>query len=287
MDHEMALLMCNQALARPGRLIYDPFTGTGSILLAASFWGALTMGADIDTRVLRDSKLDAAGGRVTTWSNFDDAALQRPLALLRADLAAPPFRRGLHSWAHALVCDPPYGVRAGGRKSGRGPGEAPRAVPEEHRATHIPATAFYPLAECMADLLDAAARALVLHGRLVYFFPAALSDDRPEALPAHPCLELLASSQQLLSTKFGRRLITMRKAREWYPEAAAEAAAAAAVVAASVAAGTLPPAAPGPDGVPSKGRHLHEGPWSKALGAAAHPQDAPRPFVARHRSKCV
>lgn len=43
MDAEMALLMANQALAEPGKLVYDPFVGTGSILVAAAHFGAMTM----------------------------------------------------------------------------------------------------------------------------------------------------------------------------------------------------------------------------------------------------
>jgi tRNA G10 N-methylase Trm11 len=279
----------SQALTRRGHLVYDPFTGTGSILLAAAFFGAMTMGADIDMRVLRDGKFEAAakdgsggGARVTTWSNFDDAALARPLALLRADLAAPPFRRNLPPWAHALICDPPYGVRAGGRKSGgRRLDEtgAPKPIPEHLRATHIPSTAFYPLAECVADLLDAAAAALLPRGRLVYFFPASLAEDFPDALPSHPCLELVANSQQLLSTKFGRRLITMRKVRDWYPGARAEArAAAAAVAAAAEAAAAASVAARA-----ARGLHPHAGgAWSHGLGA---PADAALPFIPSFRSK--
>lgn len=43
MDAEMAFLMANQGLARPGKLVYDPFVGTGSILVAAAHFGAMTM----------------------------------------------------------------------------------------------------------------------------------------------------------------------------------------------------------------------------------------------------
>lgn len=43
MDAEMAFLMANQALAQPGKLVYDPFVGTGSILVAAAHFGAMTM----------------------------------------------------------------------------------------------------------------------------------------------------------------------------------------------------------------------------------------------------
>ena len=38
-DHELALLMCNQALVAHASLIYDPFVGTAGILIAATHWG--------------------------------------------------------------------------------------------------------------------------------------------------------------------------------------------------------------------------------------------------------
>jgi tRNA (guanine10-N2)-methyltransferase len=43
MDAEIAFLMANQGLAGPGKLVYDPFVGTGSILVAAAHFGAMTM----------------------------------------------------------------------------------------------------------------------------------------------------------------------------------------------------------------------------------------------------
>lgn len=43
MDAEVAFLMANQAQAMPGKLVYDPFVGTGSILIAAAHFGAMTM----------------------------------------------------------------------------------------------------------------------------------------------------------------------------------------------------------------------------------------------------
>ena len=49
------------AQVRRGDLVFDPFSGTGSILVAAASLGALTLGADIDIRVLRDGRADARG----------------------------------------------------------------------------------------------------------------------------------------------------------------------------------------------------------------------------------
>lgn len=102
MDAEMAFLMANQAMAKPGKLIYDPFVGTGSILVAAAHFGAMTMvnfvhflfsncfdeeydllfcviyafvntqGADIDIRVVRDGK----GPHCNVWSNFKQVQIK-------------------------------------------------------------------------------------------------------------------------------------------------------------------------------------------------------------------
>ncbi|KAF9690186.1 hypothetical protein SADUNF_Sadunf01G0169500 [Salix dunnii] len=296
MDAEMAFLMANQAQVMPGKLVYDPFVGTGSILVAAAHFGAMTMGADIDIRAVRDGR----GPDCNVWSNFKQYGLPLPVALLRADNNLPPWRPGLkevivfdsgyfflntmipfhplgawlvraltvdemcegygsgsfeclaasltmregnteennsmslvaptqfHCIFDAILCDPPYGVRAGGRKSG---GRkllkgivGPYTVPDDKRTDHIPSTAPYSLAECVHDLLDLAARMLVMGGRLVYFYPVLRENDVVENhFPEHPCFKLIASSEQILSSRYSRVLLTMVKTGS-YTEKVAEAA---------------------------------------------------------------
>ncbi len=53
MEAEMSLLMASMALAGPGKLIYDPFAGTGSMLYASAVFGAMAFGSDIDGRPMR------------------------------------------------------------------------------------------------------------------------------------------------------------------------------------------------------------------------------------------
>ena len=65
-DTEVAFSMANQVQAAPGKLVYDPFVGTGSILVSAAHFGAMTMGANIDIRVMRDGH----GPDCNVWSNF-------------------------------------------------------------------------------------------------------------------------------------------------------------------------------------------------------------------------
>ncbi|XP_051146506.1 uncharacterized protein LOC127262048 [Andrographis paniculata] len=212
MDAEMAFLMANQAQVKPGKLVFDPFVGTGSILIAAAHYGAMTMGADIDIRVVRDGRSPDCN----VWSNFKQYGLPMPISLLRADNNLPPWRTGLKEMFDAIICDPPYGVRAGGRKSGgrkllKGAVD-PYTVPDEKRTDHIPSTAPYSLMECIHDLLDLAARMLVLGGRLVYFYPVLRDEDSPEpSFPEHPCFKLAATCEQILSYRYSRVLLTMVK----------------------------------------------------------------------------
>ncbi|KAG9151847.1 hypothetical protein Leryth_002115 [Lithospermum erythrorhizon] len=224
MDAEMAFLMANQAQAKSGKLVYDPFVGTGSILVAAAHYGAMTMGADIDIRVVRDGR----GPDCNVWSNFKQYGLPMPISLLRADNNLPPWRAGLKEIFDAIICDPPYGVRAGGRKSGgrkllKGVVD-PYTVPDNLRTGHIPSTASYSLVECVHDLLDLAARMLVMDGRLVYFYPKVRDDDSIiSKFPEHPCFKLVAVSEQILSSRYSRVLLTMIKIRPYTEDIAEEA----------------------------------------------------------------
>lgn len=65
-----------------------------------------------------------------------------------------------------MLADPPYGVRAGARKSVHMPYK-----PRKEGRDHYPSTAPYTLGECLMDLLDSASRLLRISGRLVYFLP--------------------------------------------------------------------------------------------------------------------
>ncbi|KAF8404389.1 hypothetical protein HHK36_009272 [Tetracentron sinense] len=221
MDAEMAFLMANQALTTPGKLVYDPFVGTGSILIAAAHFGAMTMGADIDIRVVRDGR----GPDCNVWSNFKQYGLPMPISLLRADNNLPPWRPGLKEVFDAIICDPPYGVRAGGRKSGgrkllKGT-VGPYTVPDNKRTDHIPSTAPYSLAECVHDLLDLAARMLVMEGRLVFFYPVLREDGSTDTnFPEHPCFTLVAVCEQILSLRYSRVLLTMVKTDPYSEEVA-------------------------------------------------------------------
>ena len=260
MDHELAAVMANLGRVGANDLVFDPFAGTGSILVACAAQGAHTFGGDIDWRVILGvgpagtapaqsgpgrgftapggQGNGASGGgeggegggmrKVDVWTNFDDYGLARPVGLLRCDASRLPFRGELRGLFDAVVCDPPYGVRAGGRKSGgseklrrrregqeqRGPESRERSRERAFKDAHIPSTGAYALSECLCDLLDLAARHLRMGGRLVYFFPTT-NGIFDAALPSHPCLAVVGTCEQHLSHHWGRTLVTMEKVGAW------------------------------------------------------------------------
>lgn len=206
MNAELSFIMSAVGGVKKSSLVFDPFVGTGSILIAASEVGAITLGTDIDIRVIKHGKRDQAGHAVNVWTNFFDYNLKAPVGILRADLHTLPFRDGLEEVLDAILADPPYGVRAGARKS-----QAVTDIQIKDRETHIPSTAPYTLGECLQDLVNLAARLLRVGGTLVFWIPAAPGYYNESELPSHPALDLIANCEQLLSGRYSRRLLVMKK----------------------------------------------------------------------------
>lgn len=48
MDVRLSGVIANACLAKSGDIVYDPFLGTGGMVLATSVWGAYGAGNDID-----------------------------------------------------------------------------------------------------------------------------------------------------------------------------------------------------------------------------------------------
>lgn len=119
-----------------------------------------------------------------------------------------------------IVTDPPYGIRAGAKKSGR-KGGVEYSISEERRYDHIPSTQTYPVEEVMLDLMHTAAKTLTLHGRLVYLLPTPY-DFSTQDLPLHPCLTLLDVCHQGLSSRHGRRAVVMAKTSHFTASTEAE-----------------------------------------------------------------
>jgi tRNA (guanine10-N2)-methyltransferase len=52
MDPLLSLVMANMAMARDDTIVYDPFVGSGSLLLSSAYFGSYVMGADLDFNLL-------------------------------------------------------------------------------------------------------------------------------------------------------------------------------------------------------------------------------------------
>lgn len=233
-DANLCFLMSNLALVKKGSVVFDPFVGTGSILVSASYFGAFTMGFDLDWKIMH-GKLRGNAPDNTCLQNFQQYKLPYP-ELICADSSMPAFREGAQF--DAIICDPPYGVRAGAKRSGtlKKKGDVAsdatspttstptsssalpattttRSLAETYDGTHCPPSQPYAVDDLMCDLLDMAADKLFLHGRLVYLLPVPGDFQRSE-LPEHPLLRLVAVNEQVLRQGFSRLCVTMEKVEE-------------------------------------------------------------------------
>jgi tRNA (guanine10-N2)-methyltransferase len=216
MDAELSLIMANMALCTAGKLVYDPFVGTGSFLVTSSHYGSYTMGSDIDGRQIRGRD----GNSIK--SNLDQYNMKnRMVDTLVFDVCNHPWRST--PLFDAICTDPPYGVRAGAKRLGRKRGnrtveEIPLVdgVPSHLRTDYRPPTVPYDMPEVLADLLEFAAKYLVVGGRIAYWLPNVVEEDEDPETPYHPNLELIADSEQPFNG-WSRRLVVMEKKSEYDP----------------------------------------------------------------------
>ncbi|XP_018366685.1 PREDICTED: tRNA (guanine(10)-N2)-methyltransferase homolog isoform X1 [Trachymyrmex cornetzi] len=223
MDPQLSLIMANQAQIRNGDLVFDPFVGTGSLLIAASQFGGYTFGTDIDFLMLHGRTRPTRISQKTREKDESIAANMHQygmssyyLDVVVADFSYPLWRTDLR--IDAIITDPPYGIREATERIGT---MKINPVIEEHQATsHIPSKIVYGLNQIYKDLLCFSAKHLRLQGRLVCWYPLFRDQYMEDQLPAHSCLELVANSEQILSNYTSRRLLTYKKVKE--PEATDE-----------------------------------------------------------------
>ncbi|KAF9010647.1 RNA methylase [Cyathus striatus] len=206
MESEISLLMANQTLASPGKLIYDPFMGTGSMAYPTAHFGAFVYGSDIDGRQMRGK--EETPGILRAAAQYGVAS--RIMDLCTFDLTHNPWRCG--ELFDAIVTDPPYGVRAGAKRLGRKRelSEAQKKLCEEHRLKprpddqpYIPPTKPYELSH-LAYLLKPGGRLVEYEEVDIYTM---LCDG----------MEVIANSLQDFGS-WGRRLVTIKKTTsEKYP----------------------------------------------------------------------
>ncbi|WVR03593.1 hypothetical protein IAU60_000585 [Kwoniella sp. DSM 27419] len=219
MESTMSFLMATQALPAPGKLIYDPFVGTGSMLYAVAHWGAYVMGSDIDGRQIRGKMKDKQKpGILRTAAQYGSE--DKFVDFLTWDITRNGIRRG--GWIDAIVTDPPYGVRAGAKRLGRKEGkkqqrEEPFQFPDgtysHERPDYLPPSRPYELANLCLDLILLARYLLVPGGRLVFFLPTVNEDYQEVDVPVVEGMKELKVDDGSVQDfgKWGRRLITMEK----------------------------------------------------------------------------
>lgn len=208
MEAEISLLMANQTLASPGKLIYDPFIGTGSMAYTTAYFGAFVYGSDIDGRQMRGK--DKTPGIIRAAAQYGVAS--RIMDLCTFDVTNHPWRCG--SFFDAIITDPPYGVRAGAKRLGRKKIREDRLQPAIPRPNepYIPPTKPYELSQLITDLVLLARYLLRSGGRLVFFLPTVSDEYAPPDINTVLCegMELVANSLQDFGS-WGRRLITIKK----------------------------------------------------------------------------
>ncbi|TIB77546.1 hypothetical protein E3Q23_01315 [Wallemia mellicola] len=214
MESEVTVLMANQALARKGTLVWDPFAGTGSMLYLCAFFGSYVMGSDLDGRQMRgqankqnkghpDSR---SGGIIAAAKDY--GVLDKFLDLFTADVTRIGWRLG--GTLNAIVTDPPYGVRAGAKRIGLKEGAKSK---ESYSNQLIPPVQDYDLSHLAADLVVMSAYLLKKGGRLVYFLPTVNEEYKETDVPTCQGMRIIANSVQDFG-KWSRRLITMEKVED-------------------------------------------------------------------------
>ncbi|GHJ88048.1 hypothetical protein NliqN6_4450 [Naganishia liquefaciens] len=217
MESEMSLLMAGQTLSDNGKIIYDPFAGTGSLLYTCAHWGSYVMGSDIDGRQMRGKDKSGPGVfRAAQQYGIRDKMLD----CLTFDVTRNPWRRG--ELLDAIITDPPYGVRAGAKRLGRKVGRKklitepvmlPNGVWSHEAPGYIPASKPYEMVDLVNDLVMFARYMLVPGGRLVFFLPTFTEEWDPVDLPTIEGMREISFGQGSAQefNKWSRRLITMEK----------------------------------------------------------------------------
>lgn len=224
MESQMSLVTANMALAGPGKLVYDPFAGTCSLLLAAAALGAHVIASDIDGRPMRGRAKN--GEEIGVIRSAKQYGIEHNIIdCLCGDISQHPWRSG--GLFDAIVADPPYGVRAGAKQLGKRemhkmreePFTLPNGEYSHQQSDYIPPTRPYALNDLLQDLMNISARLLAPKGRLVFWMPTMIESDDDEygsetmqqlQLDITNDFTLIARSLQDYGS-WGRWLITLEK----------------------------------------------------------------------------
>lgn len=177
LDNDLAFLMANMAEIESGKLVFDPFCGTGGLLLAATAAGGIPqVGTDIDIRVLRGEFVAYVRNQVEgctgsdIFQNFRHYGIPKP-EVVAMDNSHNCWRKSGGPLFDVILTDPPYGVRAGAKKIG-----AKYDHEIGNRDDYYPQMLGYQPNEVNDDLLSLAATLLGDNGTLVFLLHIELMD---------------------------------------------------------------------------------------------------------------
>lgn len=192
-EAELSLVMSNLALVGPGSLAFDPFVGTGSFLYTTSAFGAYSIGSDIDGRQLRGTS------ECNFYENLRQYNVEKQvIGGLVQDIKHHAFRDEFK--VHAIVTDPPYGVRAGAKKIGGYDTSKPHRIPDdkETRLNRYPKTIPYEMDDLVADLFEFGTKFLMPKGRLLFWYPVEKNQkfDPATQMPRDPRFEPICDCVQ-------------------------------------------------------------------------------------------
>ncbi|EFO62439.1 RNA methylase, putative [Giardia lamblia P15] len=216
MDHELAFIMCEVAGVKPGDIVCDPFAGTCSILISAASYGCITIGGDLNIRVLRGKNTGENFSR-----NFLQYGLPQPV-ISHHDVNRIAYQC---LCIDAILCDPPYSVRAGSRK-----GKAADTIYLTESVSNINnlvtdtlvthswnynkfsvASKHQDTADIFLSVLKFAAWTLKLGGHLVFWMPYLVNEFTEDDIPAHPDFLCLHHLPQQMTMLYGRRMCVLKR----------------------------------------------------------------------------
>lgn len=94
MSTKLARCMVNLSRAGPGRILLDPFCGTGSQLIEAALMGCEIIGADLDFRMVNGTLQNLRSFGVRDFSLLVADAKALPLRSVDSSASDPPYGRG-------------------------------------------------------------------------------------------------------------------------------------------------------------------------------------------------
>ena len=190
MDPKLALIMSNMAQCTSNSLIYDPFVGTGSILVGAAHFGAHVAGADLDYNLIHSRGLSSRVGQKyrrkdqTIRNNLQQYGLESSfLDIFVADFARQVIRPNFEF--DCIISDPPYGIREKTKRTVGRKDENENVEEESELAANsksFPKHVKYELGDIYYDLLDFAFKHLVDGGRLVFWMPVYLEETERKSM---------------------------------------------------------------------------------------------------------